>query len=95
MLDLTGNLVNTFGHKDLIRPEGICTDGRGQVFVCRFDSDTVFQLSPKHQKIKVMLKKKDGLFGPQGVYFDRKNSRLLVPCRRSNELFSFIIEIMK
>lgn len=88
MLDLTGNVVNNLSNKDVKTPTGICTDGRGHMFVCGINSNTVAQLSQKDQKIEVILTQKDGVLNPQGVYFDTKASRLLVSCHRSNRLLA-------
>ncbi|XP_053387069.1 transcription intermediary factor 1-beta-like [Mercenaria mercenaria] len=77
MMDLTGNVVNTFSNRDLGDPSGICTDGKGQVFIC---DTTVVQLEPKQQKIDVILGEKDGIKESIAICYDRKQSRLLISC---------------
>ncbi|XP_045171116.2 uncharacterized protein LOC123533528 [Mercenaria mercenaria] len=92
MLNTTGNLHDTFSHRDLKQPEGICTDGRDQVFVCGFHSNNVVQLSSKHQQVKVILDETDGIKKPIAVHYDGLQSRLLVSCSHSNEVFVFTLK---
>ncbi|XP_045203967.2 uncharacterized protein LOC123556932 [Mercenaria mercenaria] len=89
MLDLTGNVVNTFSNRDLTAPNGICTDGKGQVFICGITSNTVVQLEPKQQKIDVILGEKDDIKKPFQICLDRKQSRILVSCDESSYLLVF------
>ncbi|XP_045184494.2 E3 ubiquitin-protein ligase TRIM71-like [Mercenaria mercenaria] len=92
MMDLTGNVVNTFSNRDLKQPSGICTDGKGQVFICGISSNTVVQLEPKQQKIDVILGMKDGIDNPCAIYYDRKQSSVLVSCFKSNQLLVFSLK---
>lgn len=89
MLDLTGNVVNTFSHRYLKEPKGICTDGKGRVLVCGYGSNTVAQVSPNDQKVEVLLRKSEGIKKPCGVFYDRVQSRLFVSCHDSDELRVF------
>ncbi|XP_053387319.1 uncharacterized protein LOC123542048 [Mercenaria mercenaria] len=86
MMDLTGNVVNTFSNRDLKEPYGKCTDCKGLVFICGWKSITVVQLEPKQQKIDVILGEKDGIKNPWAIYYDRKQSRVLISCYQSNQL---------
>ncbi|XP_045187605.2 uncharacterized protein LOC123545343 [Mercenaria mercenaria] len=89
MMNLIGNVVNTFNNRDLILPRGICTDGKGQVFICGWDSNAVVQLERKQEKIDVILGKEDSVSRPSAICYDRKFSRLLVGCDYSNYLLVF------
>lgn len=92
VLDLTGNVVTTFRHKHLKGPRGLCTDGRGHVFVCGSGSNTVVQLSLEHQKIDVLLTEKDGIKEPEGICYDRKTSRLLIGLSSSNDMYVYTLK---
>ncbi|XP_053387068.1 uncharacterized protein LOC128550944 [Mercenaria mercenaria] len=92
MMDLTGNVVNTFSKRDLKNPRGICTDGKGQAFICGKDSNTVVQLEPEQQKIEVILGEKDSIKNPYVIWYDRKLSRILVCCFESNQVFVFSLK---
>ncbi|XP_053387066.1 uncharacterized protein LOC123542714 [Mercenaria mercenaria] len=92
MMDLTGNVMNTFSNRDLKHASGICTDGICQVFICGYYSTTVVQLEPKQQKIDVILGEKDGIKNPVAICYDRKQSRVLVSCYKSNLLLVFSLK---
>ncbi|XP_045169884.2 uncharacterized protein LOC123532494 [Mercenaria mercenaria] len=81
---------NTFNYKYLKEPEGICTDGKGQLFILGGYSNTVVQLASK--KVGVMLQKKDGIDNPLAFGYDRMQSRILVYCYRSNQLLVFSLK---
>ncbi|XP_045183376.2 uncharacterized protein LOC123541820 [Mercenaria mercenaria] len=89
MLDFAGNVVNTYSDKKLKNPCGLCTYGRGHVFVCGKDSNTVHKITPENNKIEVILSESDDIKNPWGVCYDWKYSRLLVSCGESNELVVF------
>lgn len=89
MLDMAGNVVNTFNGKDCESPDGMCTDGRGNVFVCGYNSNTVLQLSPGQHNIEVILRETDEIKYPWAVYYDRKTSRLVVACYLRNEILVY------
>ncbi|XP_053387770.1 uncharacterized protein LOC123542980 [Mercenaria mercenaria] len=89
MMDLTGKVVNTYSNRELKKCRGICTDGQGQVFVCGKKSNTVVQLEPRQQKIDVILGEKDGVKKPIAIFYDRKHSRVLVSCYKSNQLLVY------
>ncbi|XP_053387873.1 uncharacterized protein LOC123542058 [Mercenaria mercenaria] len=92
MLDYSGNIISTFSDDDLRFPLGICTDGKGRVFVNGYSSDTVVKISPRSKKIEVLLGQDNNIKKLKGVCCDKIRSRLLVSCLNSNELLVFSLE---
>ncbi|XP_053375383.1 uncharacterized protein LOC128547266 [Mercenaria mercenaria] len=61
MMDLTGNIVRTFGNSKLKLPKGICNDSKYRTFICGYGSNTIVQLSPRRWGIDVILTEKDSI----------------------------------
>ncbi|XP_063397743.1 tripartite motif-containing protein 2-like [Mytilus trossulus] len=57
---------------------GIAVDNHGRVYVSGYHSNNVVVISPAGNKHKVLLSAKNGLKGPQALFFDRKNNKLLI-----------------
>ncbi|KAL4216438.1 hypothetical protein ACF0H5_024163 [Mactra antiquata] len=87
--DDVGNYQSTFTDNDLSLTNGICVDGRGNIFVVGFGSHNVVQFNEDGEKIGVVIKQQDGLECPQSVCFHQELNRLFVTLNGSDVLKMF------
>ncbi|KAL4221386.1 hypothetical protein ACF0H5_019644 [Mactra antiquata] len=88
-LDGKGNYQSTFNDSDLNLSDGVCVDGRGNIFVIGYSSHNVVQFNENGQKIGVVVKQQDGLLYPQSTCFDQKLNRLFVTMNDCNVVKMF------
>ncbi|XP_045211742.2 uncharacterized protein LOC123563169 [Mercenaria mercenaria] len=75
ILDLQGNYESTCNDPDLVPLEGVCTDGRGNIFTCGWEQSNIFQMNEKTmKKLGLIGKVKDS----QTVSFDPEQQQLVV-----------------
>ncbi|KAL4229776.1 hypothetical protein ACF0H5_010167 [Mactra antiquata] len=82
--DDEGNYLSTYNDGAMSNVDGVCADGRGNIFVVGRESHNVVQFSEDGKKIGVVLKQEDGLKYPRSVCFDKKLNRLFVVMEESN-----------
>ncbi|XP_053401720.1 uncharacterized protein LOC123540149 isoform X2 [Mercenaria mercenaria] len=80
-LDIQGNYLSTFTDPDLVYPHGVCTDMRGNILVCGFESSNIVQIS-EDSKTKLGIIKTDQY--PLSVCFDPHQNKLVVTHLNSN-----------
>jgi hypothetical protein len=91
-LSVTGTSEMSFRHENLKQPEGICTNGKGDLFVCGFHSNNIFRISPHTEKIEEILNEADGIKKPVAIHYDCIQSRLIVSCSHLNEVLIFTVK---
>lgn len=88
-LDGEGNQLLTFTDLDLVKSQGVCTDGRGNIFACGFGSPSIVQISEDSQR-------KLGTFGtltnPFSLCFDAPHNRLVVTQFEKNSIKIYQLE---
>ncbi|VDI54559.1 Hypothetical predicted protein [Mytilus galloprovincialis] len=67
-----------FSHSDLIRPNSIDVDGKGNVYVGGLMSDNIHRISSDGKDHQIILTKNDGIHGPWGLCYNRGKKQLLV-----------------
>ncbi|XP_053390771.1 uncharacterized protein LOC128553623 [Mercenaria mercenaria] len=77
-IDVNAKHTNTYTASDISDSTGICSDGRGNLFVCGFNSSTVVQIGQDLNKIGEIVKRSNGLKHPQSLCFDHRTSTLIV-----------------
>ncbi|KAL4221754.1 hypothetical protein ACF0H5_020009 [Mactra antiquata] len=92
--DGEGNYLSTIHDSDLDGVDGVCVDGRGNIFVVGYKSHNVVQFSENGKKIGVVVKDQDVrvLWRPHTVCFHQKLNRLFVTMERSNVVNMFQLE---
>ncbi|KAL4218864.1 hypothetical protein ACF0H5_021452 [Mactra antiquata] len=80
------NYLFTIKDKDLNGVRGVCTDGRGNIFVAGYDSHNVVQYNENGKKIGVVVKQEDGLNKPHSLSFNQGQNRLFVTMLDSDVL---------
>ncbi|KAL4230075.1 hypothetical protein ACF0H5_010460 [Mactra antiquata] len=83
-LDGDENYLSAYNDKDLNGIDGVCVDGKGNLFVVGCRSHNVVQFSEDGKKIGVVINQQDGLKNPSAVCFDKKLNRLIVAMENSN-----------
>ncbi|KAL4221747.1 hypothetical protein ACF0H5_020002 [Mactra antiquata] len=77
-IDDVGNHLYSITDPELLNVDGVCVDGRGNIFVVGQKSHNVVQFNEDGKKVGVVIKKADGLHRPCSVSFDPKLNRLFV-----------------
>ncbi|CAC5364400.1 unnamed protein product [Mytilus coruscus] len=70
----------------------VTTDDEGNVYVTRYNTNTVVVISDDGQHHRELLTKSDGLNVPWGIYFDKKENILLVCNYRDGKAFLFDVK---
>ncbi|KAL4230068.1 hypothetical protein ACF0H5_010453 [Mactra antiquata] len=83
-LDGDENYLSTYNDRDLNGIDGVCVDGKGNLFVVGGRSHNVVQFSEDGKKIGVVINQQDGLKFPRSVSIDKKLNRLFVTMENSN-----------
>ncbi|XP_053401379.1 tripartite motif-containing protein 2-like [Mercenaria mercenaria] len=88
-LDVQGNFLSTFTDPDLVCPQGVCTDKKGNILVCGFGSSNIVQIS-EDLKTKLGIFKTEQL--PLSVCFDSHHNKLVVTHDVSNTVKVYELE---
>ncbi|KAL4230178.1 hypothetical protein ACF0H5_010563 [Mactra antiquata] len=70
-LDGDENYLSTYNDRDLNGIDGVCVDGKGNLFVVGCRPNNVVQFSEDVKKIGVVIPQQDGLKGPRAVCLTR------------------------
>ena len=73
-----GTEIYTFSSPDLQVPDGITTDGRGNVYVVGRGSDNIHRLSQDGKSSQVILTRSDKIKDPVGLCFSKCHRKLFV-----------------
>lgn len=73
-----GTEIYTFSSPDLQVPDGITTDGKGNVYVVGRGSDNIHRLSKDGKSSQVILTRSDGIKDPVGLCFSKCHRKLFV-----------------
>lgn len=73
-LDESGNVLFTYGHRELTTPFGLTVDLYGNIFVNGYHSNNIHILSSRGEVIRIL----DGIQSPQCIKFLRGTHRFLV-----------------
>jgi hypothetical protein len=92
ILDGNENYTNTITEQHVQGNSGICTDRRGNIFLCGGISNNVVQISQEGNMIGVILGELDGIEQPQSVCFDASNNTLFVSLFESDVVKVFELE---
>ncbi|XP_053389313.1 uncharacterized protein LOC128552306 [Mercenaria mercenaria] len=74
-LDMQGNYLSTFTDPDLVQPQGVCTDKRGNILVCGYISSNIVHISEDSKTMLGIIKTEQN---PTSVCFDPHQNRLVV-----------------
>ncbi|KAL4218876.1 hypothetical protein ACF0H5_021464 [Mactra antiquata] len=86
------NYLSTIKGSDLDGVSGVCTDGRGNIFVTGYWSNNVVQYSEDGKKLDVVIKQEDGLKEPLSMHFSQRQNRLFVTMDGSDILKMYELE---
>jgi DNA-binding beta-propeller fold protein YncE len=78
ILENNGSYIKTIKEQRLSGEDGICTDRRGNIFLCGYHSNNVVQISEEGESFGVILRKADGIVNPQSVCFNPSNNTLFI-----------------
>ncbi|XP_053390842.1 uncharacterized protein LOC128553691 [Mercenaria mercenaria] len=82
-LDMMGNYLSTFTDPDLVAPQGVCTDKKGNILVCGWGSSNIVQISEDSETKLGSIKKVEC---PLSVCFDPPHNKLAVTHYSSNTI---------
>ncbi|XP_071179929.1 E3 ubiquitin-protein ligase TRIM71-like isoform X1 [Mytilus edulis] len=68
-IDKEGNSIFTYSSPTLNKPDGIATDGNGNVYVVGRKSNNVHRLSPQGTECEIVLSAEDGIKDPIAICF--------------------------
>ncbi|XP_052807057.1 uncharacterized protein LOC128236212 [Mya arenaria] len=78
-IDTTGNILATLQDPDLDWPYSVHVSEGGHVFVCSLTSQTVVQIDHEgRKKLATLVRKGDGIYNPQAVWYSTHTGRLIV-----------------
>ncbi|KAL4218731.1 hypothetical protein ACF0H5_021319 [Mactra antiquata] len=86
------NYLSTIKDNDLNGVRGVCTDGRGNIFVAGYWSHNVVQFNEDGKKIGVVVKQEDRLKDPISIFFHREQNRMFVTMGGSDILKMYELE---
>ncbi|XP_053396820.1 uncharacterized protein LOC123551322 isoform X2 [Mercenaria mercenaria] len=84
VLDVNAKHTNTYTASELSDTTGVCSDGRGNLFMCGYSSSNVVQIGQDGNKIGEIVKSLNGLKSPQSLCFDHRTSTLVVTQSKSD-----------
>ncbi|XP_052230959.1 uncharacterized protein LOC127844604 isoform X3 [Dreissena polymorpha] len=88
-----GSVLCTFTDPDLQRPLGIHVTAQGQMLMCGGLSNTFLQLHGEgRKKLSTLATKRDGLFVPQSVCYNRSTASIIVGQRGNNIILVFNVQ---
>ncbi|KAL4221697.1 hypothetical protein ACF0H5_019952 [Mactra antiquata] len=88
-LDEELNHLSTVKYADLKAVEGICNDGRGNIFVVGKDSNNVVQFDEDGKRFGAIVDDMHGLRKPMSVCYLKEQNRLFVTMAESNVMKMF------
>ncbi|CAC5399347.1 unnamed protein product [Mytilus coruscus] len=84
-----GTNIFTFTSEDLDGPDGITSDGIGNVYVVGRSSNNILRLSSDGTSSEVVLKEEDGLNEPIAICFSKNYKKLLVSNNKGTSILVF------
>ncbi|XP_063410162.1 uncharacterized protein LOC134693337 [Mytilus trossulus] len=87
--DLQGAIFWEFRMENLAGLHGVTVDRHDNVYVAGEWSNNVVAISPDGTKCRVILTTLKGIDSPRGIYFDKKENRLLVSNCNGDKAFVF------
>ncbi|KAL4221365.1 hypothetical protein ACF0H5_019624 [Mactra antiquata] len=87
--DGKGNYQSSFSDSVLKNADGVCLDGRGNIFVVGYNSYNVVQFNQDGKKIGAVIKRQNGLLHPRSICCDPKMNRLFVTMSNSKVVKMF------
>ncbi|XP_060557726.1 uncharacterized protein LOC132718114 [Ruditapes philippinarum] len=88
-LDTQGNHISTFTDDDMSGPQGVCTDGRGNIFVGAYTSSNIIQIR-EDSMTKIGVIKTDT--NPLSVCFDTNKNIIFVTHHDQNSIKIYTLE---
>ncbi|XP_071177796.1 protein wech-like [Mytilus edulis] len=73
-----GTIIFTFSSKNLKGPDGITSDGKGNIYIVGRSSNNIHRLSSDGTSSEVVLRQEDGLNEPIAICFSKDYRKLLV-----------------
>ncbi|VDI40380.1 Hypothetical predicted protein [Mytilus galloprovincialis] len=89
---LDGKVIWQFEKDEFQDLTRVTTDNEGNVYITDWRKSTVLVVSDDGQHHKELLTKSDGLDWPRGIYFDKKETILLVCNERNGKAFLFEVK---
>ncbi|XP_045195183.2 uncharacterized protein LOC123550845 [Mercenaria mercenaria] len=77
-LDRQGKRCSNFIDTELVNSRGVCSDRRGNIFVCASESKNIMQIRQNGQKVGIVVKPSDGLNQPRSITFSPQMNTLFV-----------------
>ncbi|KAL4224455.1 hypothetical protein ACF0H5_017907 [Mactra antiquata] len=90
--DGTGNHMSTIEDSNLDASEGVCGDGRGNIFVAGRHSHNVVQFNVNGKKVGVVVKQENGIERPKSICFHPNTNRMFVTMLDSDILKMYEFE---
>ncbi|XP_053388417.1 uncharacterized protein LOC128551542 [Mercenaria mercenaria] len=87
--DKEGTYISSFTDKILSLPQGACSDGGGNMFVCGWGSSNVIQIGTDDKMLGEVVGKSQGLGRICSVCFDGRQKRLVVTISNSDKIYIF------
>ncbi|VDI70725.1 Hypothetical predicted protein [Mytilus galloprovincialis] len=84
-----GTIIFTFSSKDLQGPDGITSDGKGNIYVVGRSSKNIHRLSSDGTSSEIVLTKEDGLVEPIAISFSKDYRKLLVSNNKGRTISVF------
>ncbi|XP_053387131.1 uncharacterized protein LOC128550958 [Mercenaria mercenaria] len=84
-----GTYISSFTDRKLRSPQGACSDGGGNVFVCGWISRNVIQIGKDGKLLGEVVRKSHGLDSIWSVCFDERQKRLVVTINNSDKIHIF------
>ncbi|KAL4221085.1 hypothetical protein ACF0H5_019347 [Mactra antiquata] len=78
------NYQSTFNDSDLSGVDGVCVDGRGNIFVVLYWAHNVVQFNENGTKIGDVIQQQNGIRDPRSICFDKSLNRLYVTMNDSD-----------
>ncbi|VDH95940.1 Hypothetical predicted protein [Mytilus galloprovincialis] len=88
-IDKEGNIIFTFRSWTLKSPDGITTDGNGNVYVVGRKSNNVHRLSPQGTESEIVLSAEDGIEDPYAICFSQDYKNLYLSNESGKSVWIF------
>ncbi|XP_063448035.1 transcription intermediary factor 1-alpha-like [Mytilus trossulus] len=88
-IDKEGNIIFTFSSPTLKSPDGITTDGNGNVYVVGRKSNNVHRLTPNGTESEVILTAEDGIKDPIAICFSHDYKSLYLSNESGKSVWIF------
>ncbi|XP_045195142.2 uncharacterized protein LOC123550816 [Mercenaria mercenaria] len=90
-LDKEGKLLWKYSGPKIKMAWGVCTDGKGNIFVSGGNSSNVVQIGPGGNYLGEVVSEAHSIKDPQAICFDEKKSRLFVTRYNCNSVYIFSV----